>query len=779
VYDKHYSAKKGAIVLQLNLYASKKEIRLPLEGYSIIFESLPKENARGNRGLLQSIVNTLCRRGFDAAVVPYHRAGEFDIAVLGKNTDRVHQVMKSYSNLKPKVEKRVFDRVILSVAWANRLRVHLLQRGFMKSGVKYFHKRALTTKDNFKEAFRIQADIIKGIPSLWVDPSTRIVTPLTDEDIAQALKLGEDSHVGVRVLPNWSYGVLVGKVGKKAKEMSFSTGGKQHSVPDYWRVKHGIDFVNKEDEMLEIVMPPYMRKFHYPRTCVFKEYPRGMWLPSRLRRGPSQRVKEASDFVKSSINGVSFLGSSLDFDGPSEPSKAGFRVAHYGKKTELLVANQVTSSIDDIYRNLRTHGPYTGPISGKYFIIHPGQKAEVLKGVEGIQRTYSSLNLGKIEPMVDVGDHGLLDAQGASVTDYTSAITSLRMGLDSDKRAIGLIVLPDPHASEVYFRSRGQLFERLYGMPPFPAQAIAMDSIREIDNKGRRSMPICVNTSAQIYIKFGGTGTALWILKRAADSQIPGITPGSSCYAYHDVSRRYEIKSSATAYSALTDSFGRYIATGTKPIGGERLTENNFYDILVELIQKISIFSQRYKKVDQNRSFDFKRLVFAKDGVIRSGEANMMADVIMNGIPDQRKEPIAKLLEKTDILPKKLVIDIIGVNKSPNKRIFDYSDNGHSNVKVGTVVIYSDDNGLLVSSSTHSGTSQPLEITLHKHLCINQEELPRPHISDIMNEYYRLTFLNWSSLFKKGKYALPQILTQNLGENLTKGIIVPDDMVLL
>jgi len=52
-------------------------------------------------------------------------------------------------------------------------------------------------------------------------------------------------------------------------------------------------------------------------------------------------------------------------------------------------------------------------------------------------------------------------------------------------------------------------------------------------------------------------------------------------------------------------------------------------------------------------------------------------------------------------------------------------------------------------------------------------------ISEIIDEYYRLTFLNWSSIYRKSKLALPQILTQNLGENLTAGVMVPDDMILL
>ena len=145
------------------------------------------------------------------------------------------------------------------------------------------------------------------------------------------------------------------------------------------------------------------------------------------------------------------------------------------------------------------------------------------------------------------------------------------------------------------------------------------------------------------------------------------MTPGCSCYAYHDVSRRPKIKASATAYSALTDSFGRYIATGTKPVGGEKLTPETFYEILTELILKVSIFTQKFPRVNGSKAFDFKRLVFAKDGVVRDDEAEMMENIIVNGIPEENKEPIESLLERKDIFPKSLVIDLIGVNKSPNR----------------------------------------------------------------------------------------------------------------
>ena len=90
-----------------------------------------------------------------------------------------------------------------------------------------------------------------------------------------------------------------------------------------------------------------------------------------------------------------------------------------------------------------------------------------------------------------------------------------------------------------------------------------------------------------------------------------------------------------------------------------------------------------------------------------------------------------------------------------------------------------DPEGLLVSYQSETDTAQPLEISLKKHICLNRDDAPTPHISQIMEEYYRLTFLDWASIFKQGKFALPQILTQNLGKHISAGVLVPDDMILL
>src|SRR5439155_19403124 len=284
----------------------------------------------------------------------------------------------------------------------------------------------------------------------------------------------------------------------------------------------------------------------------------------------------------------------------------------------------------------------------------------------------------------------------------------------ASERLLAFLVLPGRHASDVYYKGRDALFEQLFGTTPLPVQGVEDASLFKIADGGQQAYPSSVNLASQAYVKIGGTGAAVWTLAEAADSAIPGIPPGSTCYAYHDVSRRPKMKASATAYSAMTDAYGRYIATGTKPVGGEALTPGVFHDILIDLLRKIAFFSNRYGS-GRGKPFSFQRLAFARDGPISEEQAEMMETVILAGVPEEQKEPIRPLLERIPTFPKSLVIDIISVNKSPNKRLFSREDEMRINVPEGTAVAYDDHKGLLVSCPAFKGTAQPLEVAIWKH----------------------------------------------------------------
>jgi hypothetical protein len=771
-------------MLHINLYKAQGKLPDLIKGHYIRFEGLDIPKKSDRRALLQSIVTRLNKKGIDCAVTPADLLDNFHIAILGLSDNKVRDVISRYSNLGPRIIKTESVRTdTVERAWQNKIRTYLIRRGFLKSGDRYiFEKDVTQNKSIFKKAFRIQAVVINGYPSLFIDPCTRVMIPLSDETIDRADAAGEESKIKVRTLPNWSGGILIGKSGRKASDLEFKIGNRMYKTHDYWKIKHDIYFVKPDEEMLEVYLPLSEATWEYPRNCVFSEYKRGMALPEDLKIIPKVRVKLTHEFISTHLRDLQFLGQPISLTGPLSLSDVRYNAHNFPSENELrvMVAGHNITTIRGLHRALRKYGPYAGRIDGRYVAIHPGDKTLVSRAFKEIEKAYLRLNLGELKPLINVGDEGFIYTGGEYVSDYTSAIAELRSELENAREKVLVsIVLPDVHCSEVYFKTRDTLFERIFGAEPIPTQAISYEVLSEILKDEKRGYPICVNTASQIYVKLGGTGAAVWILQEAADTPIPGINPGSTCYAYHDVSRRPKKKASATAYSALTDSYGRYIATGTKPIGGEKLTPSGFYDILMKILQKVSMFSQRYADVGHTKKFKLKRLVFAKDGVIRDDEADMMEQVILKGIPIERKRPIPELLKKMDIFPNSLVIDIIDVNKSPNKRIFWRMPEGFANVHEGTAISYNESQGLIVSCPSRIGTAKPIEISFKKHLCLNDINVPKPSISQILEEYYRLTFLNWASIFRQGKYALPQILTQNLGENISAGVFVPDDMILL
>ena len=760
----------------LNLFRASITIPEKVPGYYVSFEGLSEKKRSERYAIIQWVVNKLNSSNIDCAIVPKNLSESYDIVLLNPTAREIEFVKKKLEKLAPKLEKTGdVGKAVIKKAWQNRIRSHLVKKGYLKIGDQYVPKEEIETGNRFKQAFRVQAVIINGRPAIYLDPKTKIMEPLSDEVIDVADKFGEESEIKVRVLPNWYEGFLHGRDNSRVKDRYFTYLGKEYRCDKYWKIKNGIDFVKPDEELLKVYVPTYNKTGSYPRSCVFLEFKRGSSLPDTLKKSPQQRVKESFEFLKQ-IQPVAFLGFRLRFS-ISFVSEVGFKSHSYAPDIYVLVGNGERTSIKRVSRALRDHGPYAGAISGKYVVVYPdtADLGVLKKAMNSVQRVYSNLKLGNLKPATEI-DGGFVCAGGSKVTDYTSTILELREKMNSPD-ILAVVVLPDEHYSEIYYESRNRLFERIFGMNPVRSQCVFAETMEEIANNSSSAYPISANIASQCYVKLGGTGAAVWVLNKSADSPIKGIEAGTSCYAYYDVSRRPKKKASASAYSALTDSYGRFIATGSKPVGGEGLTPSTFYDIIVEILEKVSMFNKMYKKVSNEKFFEFKRLVFAKDGVIRQNEARMMEEVIYNGIPEEGKDPIEQVLKKSEILPDQLVIDIISVNKSPNKRIFEYNGS-YENVRMGTAISFNEKSGLLVSASTRLGTIQPLELTLHSHICLNTD-VPKPHISEIMDEYYRLTHLDWASLFNQGKYALPQILTQKLGENISAGLTIPDDLVLL
>ena len=743
--------------------------RVKLSGLSV-------DEKRERISFIQSIISSLNKMGVDATLAPQGSDG--DISVINPEGSHLDLVRSMYDDFNPEfLKEQEATQYELKEAWQNRVRTHLDENGFQQVGRKYVREEDMLDSDSdFKEAYEIQAEIINGKPAISIDPCTRIMESLSAQEIRESGN--PDTRVDTQVLPKWKSGKLVGRAGFKASEKSFEYHGESLPTPEYWKKKHDIDFVDDDEEMLDIYIPDYDMELPYPASCVFGSFSRGRSLPDNLKKGPKKRVSEAAQAIDRYFDSMNFAGREANLSKLTTAQELGYDTPSFGSAYDFDVrlGGDQRTSVDGIHKILKQKGPYAGDVDGEYVVITPEDSREIRDGFEELASIYNQLNLGSIERCERVGDDGIIEVGSKNSNTYANRITEVRDELDAiDTDLIAFVVLPG-FDQDVYFQARGKLFERLFGNNPVPAQAIQYKNVVKLANDN--GYFIGVNTASQVYVKLGKVGSAVWILDEPADAHVPGVEPGSTCYAYHDVSRRPDKKSAATAYSATTDSYGRYIATGAQPTGGEKLTDENFHDILNELLRKVSAFHRR-QETSGEKEFHFKRLVFAKDGKIGWKEQKMMKKVIREGVPSEGKRPISTILQESSLLPDDMIIDVVSVNKSPNKRVVTRDGNSFDNVAGGNAMIYSDESGLLVSHKPDKGTAQPLEITANDHVSLNRDDVPEPSAEHLLREYYNLSYLNWSSIFSQGKYALPQILTQNLGENLSAGIDVPENMAMI
>jgi hypothetical protein len=742
----------------------------------VTLSGLPVDEKRDRISFIQSIISNLNKRGVDATLAP--QDGEGDISLLSPDRKDLDLVRSVYDGFSPEFLSRdEASQYEIEKAWQNRVRTHLSENGFQKVGRKYVKvEDILDESSDFKEAYEVQAEMIGGDPAISIDPCTRIMEGLSSEEVRRASN--PEESVNVQVLPRWKNGKLVGRAGFKAGDKSFEHHGESLSTPEYWKKKHDIEFVEQDEEMLDIYIPDYDMELPYPASVVFGSFSRGRSLPDDLKKDPKKRVSEAAQAIERYFDSIRFAGEEANISKLTTAKELGYDTPSFGSSYDFDVrlGDNRETGINDIHKSLKRNGPYAGSVSGEYVVITPENGREIRDGFEELADIYGQLNFGSISRCSEVGQDGIIEVGSQNSNSYANKITEVRDQLDAvDSDLIAFVVLPGDD-QDVYFQARGKLFERLFGNNPVPAQAIQYSNVVKLANDD--GYFIGVNTASQVYVKLGKVGSAVWILDDPADSHVPGVEPGSTCYAYHDVSRRPDKKSAATAYSATTDSYGRYIATGAQPTGGEKLTDENFHEILNELLRKVSAFHRR-QETSGEKDFHFKRLVFAKDGKIGWKEQKMMKKVIREGVPSKGKRPISEILEDSDLLPDDMIIDVVSVNKSPNKRVVAREGNGFSNVAGGKAMIYGNDAGLLVSHKPERGTAKPLEITANDHISLNRDDVPEPTAESLLREYYNLSYLNWSSIFNQGKYALPQILTQNLGENLSAGIDVPENMAMI
>ena len=381
----------------LNLFRANVSIPGKVQGYYVCLEKLSDKRKEERYAIIQGLVNILNSKGIDCAIAPKDLT-DYDIVLLNppaKAVESVKQIIRKYD---PKLEKTIITDIgVIKKAWQNRIRNHLITKGYLRIGDQYITKEEIKSGSKFKNAFRVQALIHNGRPALYLDPRTKIMVPLPDHLIDRADELKEESGVRVRVLPRWNEGLLLGRDEGRAGDRLFPYMGKKLRGDEYWKVKHGIDFVDPEDELLKVYVPAYDKTGSYPRSCVFLEFKRGTSLPDDLKKSPAQRVSESIRFLRQ-IQPVTFLGLQLSFSITSV-DEAGFREHSFTPNVHVVVGDGRSIPISDVSRALKLHGPYAGTINGEYIVIYPDNvDLRTLRvAMSRIEKVYSNLKLGSLK----------------------------------------------------------------------------------------------------------------------------------------------------------------------------------------------------------------------------------------------------------------------------------------------------------------------------------------------------------------------------------------------
>lgn len=528
-YGKRYDSRKF-----LNLFTASERIPDKVEGYYVSLERLLDKKKEDRYTIIQKLVSDLNSKGIDCAAAP-ESLEKYSLVLLNPPPEKIGIVSRILEKYGPDMEiTTISDIKVIEKAWKNRVRSHLIARGYLRIGNHYITKREIKSTSKYKKAFRVQALIHYGRPALYIDLRTKIMEPLSDNLINLAEEDWDDSEIRVRVLPNWYEGFLVGREGRRAGDVSFPFGDKEYRGDEYWKVKHGIDFVTPEDELLRVHVPVYGKTMSYPRSCVFLEFKSGTSLPEDIRKEPAQRVQESEEFLKQ-IQLINFLGLQYSFSITSA-SEAGFVEYSFTPKVNVMIGNGKEVTVNNASRELKNHGPFSGPVNGKYVVIYPDtvDLGDLMKAMSRIEKVYSELKLGDLKT-ADL-NNGYFCAEECSDRAYVEVINEIKMQLRNPD-ILALVMLPEEHPTEIYYKSRKKLFESYLDLKPIKAQCLRSETVNKILND-ENFYYICANIASQCYVKLGGSGSAVWILSEPADSPIRGVEAGSSCYAYYDVSRR-------------------------------------------------------------------------------------------------------------------------------------------------------------------------------------------------------------------------------------------------
>ncbi len=254
-------------------------------------------------------------------------------------------------------------------------------------------------------------------------------------------------------------------------------------------------------------------------------------------------------------------------------------------------------------------------------------------------------------------------------------------------------------------------------------------------------VPLAQNIASTSYLKGGKYAQALWVLNSPADSQISGITPGSTCYVQYRVANIEEDKTKAHVYVQLVDATGQMYVSEAMQTPSE-LTRNTFYKLVKDILASISS-----KRKDINFALDFagkktipelERLVFYQEGPMPAKQISGIKALEYAGIGAEKN--IQDLCLEYGF-NNGLIIDLVSItNRAGTKlRMYSCESGAYSNPEPGTIAS-NDSDCLFVVNPPRDGTAVPLELKLELHLCIGRET-SAPGLRALASEYRNLVYL--------------------------------------
>ena len=773
----------------LNLWSADAKVPEKVKGFVFSLQSMPQTEAERWK-LINKVLGCLAARGFDVAVAPPELRKKFggEILILSTNSVNVKEAISFISKLSKaefcgEVDITYADHpAVFEHAWQNTFREYMKKTGFLCTASIYVPMSEFKSKNASKPSFRISASVIDGKPSLWIDPGQRIMIPLTYEEARAAT---DDDSIPVRVLMDWKKAFVVGAYEERVSEYT------NYQLIEHW-TERGVP-VEGQHRIFKVKFGGDSKSYPYPEICVYREYERGRREYSGRKYKPGERIRLVQELLEKRINRVKFLGKSVSFNLTPVTSSS------------LLFKNEKFPSPKDFVVTLRKNGkaystnllkvkeeleggaePYTGKITGKYAVIAPlGIKGILEQAFDIIERTYYRLNFGKLEQVLPIR-YVKSDKTSEYKEAFNLTISEIKDVVHNEtENIIVFVILPDvQYSGTIYYEAKDTFFNPpsfFDKVKPIQTQCMDVQTIKDIVGG---KLNICETLVPQVYLKLYGRYAAVWLCTKPADSHVYTGDSGITAYACFDVSRRKKYKSQVSVFTAVTDPYGRFISFEVIQSGGEGLTKASFHKLIERIARVCKAYSNEFPRREPSLKFNLKRIVLYRDGHVNHALKKLMADVFENGVPEEGLEPIPKFFEGRQDLPSSVAIDIVGVNKSPNRRIFIKDKNEWCNAKRGICIVENNNRCLLVGSSPHKDaegaettTVQPLEIEKVHHFRINSQ-LEEPPVEALAREYFHLSYLNWLSFSQRSKYALPQRITQKIGEYISAQVRVPSDVIV-